>query len=130
MKKQLLFLAMMVTLILASCTSDKIQKTTGTVKSIKDSTMLVAIDKYDIRFDVSKARYDNGAVMKDDSVVIHYIGDLRDKEAKAVLVRLVPKQGTVVEAVYDPSKELITDQNPMPEEQVKKLEKFARSGKR
>ena len=129
MKKQLLFLAMMVTLILASCTSDKIQKTTGTVKSIKDSTMLVAIDKYDISFDVSKARYDNGAVMKDDSVVIHYIGNLRDKKANALLLRLVPNQGTVVEAVYDPSKELITDQNPMPEEQVKKLEKFARSGR-
>lgn len=126
MKKQLLFLAMMVTLILASCTSGKIQKTTGTVKSIKDSTMLVAIDKYDIRFDVSKARYDNGAVMKDDSVVIHYIGNLRDKEAKAVLIRLVPKQGTVVEAVYDPSKELITTPDPMSEEQARKLEKFAK----
>lgn len=96
---------------------------------MKDSTMMVAIGKYDIRFDVSKARYDNGAVIKDDSVVIHYIGDLRDKEAKALLVRLVPRQGTVVEAVYDPSKELITDPNPMPEEQAKKLEKFARSGK-
>lgn len=130
MKKQLLFLAMVVTLILASCSSDKIQKTTGTVKSIKDSTMLVAIDKYDISFDVSKARYDNGAVMKDDSVVIHYIGDLRDKEAKAVLIRLVTKKGTVVEAVYDPSKELITTPDPMPEEQAKKLEKFAKSGKK
>lgn len=126
MKKQLLSLSIVVTLIHASCSSDKIQKTTGTVKSIKDSTMLVAIDKYDIRFDVSKTRYDNGAVMKDDSVVIHYIGDLRDKEAKAVLIRLVPKQGTVVEAVYDPSKELITTPDPMPEEQAKKLEKFAK----
>ena len=129
MKKQLLSLSIVVTFILASCSSDKIQKTTGTVKSMKDSTMMVAIGKYDIRFDVSKARYDNGAVIKDDSVVIHYIGDLRDKEAKALLVRLVPRQGTVVEAVYDPSKELITDPNPMPEEQAKKLEKFARSGK-
>ena len=129
MKKQLLFLAMVVTLILTSCSSEKIQKTSGKVKDIKDSTMLVAIDKYDIRFDISKARFDNGAVMKDDSIVLHYIGNLRDKKAKALLVRLVPKQGTVVEAVYDPSKELITDQNPMPEEQVKKLEKFARSGR-
>ena len=67
--------------------------------------------------------------IRDSSVVIHYIGNLRDKKAKALLIRLVPKQGTVVEAVYDPSKELITDQNPMPEEQVKKLEKFARSGR-
>ena len=129
MKKQLLFLTMVVTLILTSCSSEKIQKTSGKVKDIKDSTMLVAIDKYDINFDISKARFDNGAVMKDDSIVLHYIGNLRDKKAKALLVRLVPKQGTVVEAVYDPSKELITNQNPMPEEQVKKLEKFARSGK-
>ena len=120
---------MVVTLILTSCSSEKIQKTSGKVKDIKDSTMLVAIDKYDINFDISKARFDNGAVMKDDSIVLHYIGNLRDKKAKALLIRLVPKQGTVVEAVYDPSKELITNQNPMPEEQVKKLEKFARSGK-
>lgn len=118
---------MVVTLILASCSSDKIQKTTGTVKSIKDSTMLVAIDKYDISFDVSKARYDNGAVMKGDSVVIHYIGDLREKKARALLLRLVPKKGTVVEAVYDPSKELIVGEKPLSEEQVKKLKKFSKS---
>lgn len=117
---------MVVTLILASCSSDKIQKTTGTVKQMKDSTMLVAIGKYDISFDISKARFDNGAVMKDDSVVLHYIGNLRDKKAKALLVRLVPKQGTVVEAVYDPSKELITTPDPMSEEQSRKLEKFAK----
>lgn len=92
--------------------------------------MLVAIDKYDIKFDIKKTRYDNGAVMKDDSVVIHYTGDLREKKARALLVRLVPRKGTVVKAVYDPSKELITDQNPMSEEQVKKLEKFAKSGKK
>lgn len=88
--------------------------------------MLVAIDKYDIRFDISKARYDNGAVMVNDSVNIHYIGELREKKALALLVSLIPKKGTVVEAVYDPSKELITTPDPMSEEQAKKLEKFAK----
>ena len=94
---------------------------------MSDTTAVVMIDKYDIVFDTKQARFDNGAIMQEDSVTIHYIGDLRDKRAKALIVRLMPKKGTVVEAVYDPSKELIVSDEPMSEEQIERLEKYAKS---
>ena len=129
MKRKFVFMAAAAVLLAVSSCQEKIQTTTAKIKKMSDSTMVATIDKYDITFDMRHVRYDNGVIIPGDSAVIHYIGNLRDKKAKALLVRLVPKQGTVVEAVYDPSKELITDPNPMPDEQAKKLEKFARSGR-
>ena len=96
---------------------------------MSDTTMVAQIDKYDIVFDTKKARNDNGAVMVGDSVTIRYIGDLREKKARALLLCLIPKKGTVVEAVYDPSKELIVSDRPMTEQQVNDEKKFAESGK-
>lgn len=100
------------------------------MRNINDTTAVVKVDKYDIVFDTKQARFDNGAIMQEDSVTIHYIGDLRDKKAKALLVRLMPKKGTVVEAVYDPSKELKVKEEPMSDQQVEAIEKYARSGNR
>lgn len=127
MSKKIVFVALAAMALVATSCQEKLKTTSGVVKTIKDSVMVAHIDKYDITFETSKARFDNGALMEGDSVVIHYIGDLREKKARALLLRLVPKKGTVVEAVYDPSKELIVGEKPLSEEQVKKLEKFSKS---
>ena len=115
-------------LAVTSC-QEKIKTTTGLVRRVSDTSAVVVVDKYDIVFDTKKARFDNGAIMHEDSVTIHYIGDLRDKRAKALLVHLIPKKGTVVEAVYDPSKELVVSEKPLSKGEVERLKKFARSGK-
>ena len=113
-------------LTLASC-QKKILTTKGEVKRMSDTTIVAKIDRYDIVFDTKKAKCDNGAVMPGDSVTIHYVGDLRDKRAKALLVRLMPKKGTVVDAIYDPSKELIVSEIPLTEKEKESLKKFAKS---
>lgn len=130
MKKTMLMMAI-AAIAMMSVTScqEKIKTTKGQVKRTSDTTAVVTIDKYDIVFDTKQARFDNGAIMQEDSVIVHYIGDLRDKRAKALIVRLMPRKGTVVEAVYDPSKELIVSDEQMTDEEIKSLEKYARSGK-
>lgn len=127
MKKYIVCLAAVATMMSVTSCQEKIKTTKGQVKRMSDTTAVVTIDKYDIVFDTKQARFDNGAIMQEDSVTVHYIGDLRDKRAKALIVRLMPKKGTVVEAVYDPSKELIVSDEPMSEEQIKSLEKYAKS---
>lgn len=129
MKKYIVCLAAVATMMSVTSCQEKIKTTKGQVKRMSDTTAVVTIDRYDIVFDTKQARFDNGAIMQEDSVTIHYIGDLRDKRAKALIVRLMPKKGTVVEAVYDPSKELVVSEEPMSDEEVEKLEKFAKSGK-
>lgn len=116
-------------LALGAC-QEKIKTTVGLIEKVSDTTAVVKIDKYLIVFDTKQARFDNGAVMKNDSVAVHYIGDLRDKKAKALLVKLMPRKGTVVEAVYDPSKELKVKEEPMADQQVEAIEKYAKSGNR
>ncbi len=125
---KLMILVLMLAAIVVSSCQEKIKTTKGVVKNISDTTTVVKIDKYDIVFDTKQARLDNGAIMLEDSVAIHYIGDLRDGKVKALLIRLMPKKGTVVEAVYDPSKELKVKEEPMSDEQIEAIEKYARSG--
>ncbi|MGN0051065.1 MAG: hypothetical protein ACI37N_07760 [Prevotella sp.] len=126
-KSKVVILLLAFTAIAVTSCQEKIKTTRGIVRNVSDTTTVVKVDKYDIVFDTKQARFDNGAIMQEDSVTVHYIGDLRDKKAKALLVRLMPKKGTVVEAVYDPSKELIVSDEPMSEEQIKRLEKYAKS---
>lgn len=126
MKKIMILAGVVLTMM--SC-QEEIKTTRGLVKRMSDTTMVAQIDKYDIVFDTKKAKYDNGAVMVGDSVTIRYIGDLREKKARALLLCLIPKKGTVVEAVYDPSKELIVSDKPMTEQQVNDEKKFAKSGR-
>ena len=107
-----------------SC-GDKVEVCSGKVKSINDSAMVASVGDYSIRFDVSSAKYTNGFVMDGDSVSINYVGDLRDKKARALAVRLIPRS-TVVDAVYDPSKELKTADRPLGEKASEDLEKLRR----
>lgn len=119
MNKNLLFILLStVSVVFYSCT-EKVQTTIALVKKTTDTTLVAAIDKYDIVFDVKDSRCDNGAIMPGDSVTIHYVGDLRNKKAKAVLLTLIPKKGTIVEATYDPSKELKT--KPLSDEDSKRI---------
>lgn len=120
MKTKFVFMAAAAVLLAVSSCEEKIQTTTGKVKKLNDSTMVATIDKYDITFDMKQVRFDNGVVIPGDSAVIHYIGDLRDKKATALLIRLIPPKPRVAEAVYDPSKKLET--TPMTKEQIKQHE--------
>ena len=118
MKRKFVFMAAAAVLLAVSSCEEKIQTTTGKVKKLNDSTMVATIDKYDITFDMKQVRFDNGVVIPGDSAVIHYIGDLRDKQAKALLIKLIPPKPRIVEAVYDPSKKLET--KPMTKEGAKR----------
>lgn len=94
-------------LTLAAC-SDKPKSCTGVIKSMTDTTLVANTEGRDATFNITKARMTNGAIMPGDSVQMYYIGDPDDKDAKALVIRLIPHPGTVVNAVYDPKKELLT----------------------
>lgn len=129
MKKILSFLTVLAIVVgLTSC-EEKIKTTRGVVKRLTDKELIATIDKYEINFDITKAKVDNGALMAGDSVVIHYAGDLREKQARALLMRLIPKQGTIVEAVYDPSKELIVKKDTS-KARKERIEKFLKAAKK
>ena len=129
MKKILSFLTVLAIVVgLTSC-EEKIKTTRGVVKRLTEKELIATIDKYEINFDITKAKVDNGALMAGDSVVIHYTGDLREKQARALLMRLIPKQGTIVEAVYDPSKELIVKKDTS-KARKERIEKFLKAAKK
>ena len=129
MKKILSFLTVLTIVVgLTSC-EEKIKTTRGVVKRLTEKELIATIDKYEIKFDITKAKVDNGALMAGDSVVIHYTGDLREKQARALLMRLIPKQGTIVEAVYDPSKELIVKKDTS-KARKERIEKFLKAAKK
>lgn len=107
-------------MVLSSC-NDDIKTTTFKIDSMTDSTLVAKIDGRNITFDIKNAKFDNGFVMPDDSVVVHYVGDMREGKVMAALIRLVPKMGNIVDAVYDPSKELKTI--PMSEEEKKAFDR-------
>ena len=85
-----------------------------------DTTFVSVIDGHHITFDIKKATFDNGFVMAGDSCEIHYIGALSDDPVKVVLIKLIPKKGHVVNAVYNPNKKLETA--PMSPEEQKSLD--------
>lgn len=93
-----------------------------------DTTIVASMGDYNITFDIKKAEVTNGAVMPGDSVVVHYLGELSDKEATALVINLIPRKGKVVEAIYDPNKKLET--KPMTKEEVKENEDFVKAAKR
>lgn len=109
-------------LTLAGCHTKQIKVCAGKIDHMSDTTIVVKIGDYDITFDVKKARYTNGVVMPGDSATIHYVGDLKERHAVAAIVYLMPAKGTVVDAVYDPTKELKTA--PMSKEDAKELDDF------
>lgn len=99
----------------------------GKINKMTDTTIVTKIGDYEITFNTKKAEYTNGVVMPGDSVTVHYIGDLKEKWARALLIRLIPSQSNVVNAVHDSSKELMTA--PKSEEDVKQLEEFVKKEK-
>ena len=120
MKRKHLFIAAAAVLLAVSSCQEKLQTTTAKIKKMGDSTMVATIDKYDITFDMRHVRYDNGVIIPGDSAVIHYIGDLRDKQARALLIKLIPPKPRIVEAVYNPDAKLET--RPMSKEEQKQFE--------
>lgn len=114
-------------LVIASC-SQEIKTCTGRINRINDTLMTMQIGDYEVEFDMRKARYTNGAVMRGDSVNVDYVGELRDKKGRALIVCLVPPEGTVIEAVVDTTKELITA--PMSEEDARRLDEFVKNAKK
>ena len=78
------------------------------LQKMGDSTMFATIDKYNIAFVMSNVLYDNGVIIPGDSAIIHYIGNLRDKQARVLLIKLIPPKPRIVEAVYNPDAKLET----------------------
>ena len=109
-----------VALLAFNACSDEIKSTKVSIQSMTDTTFVSVIDDHRVTFDIKQATFDNGCVMAGDSAVVHYIGSLSDDPVKAVLIKLIPKKGHVVDAVYDPNKKLETA--PMTKEEVKELE--------
>jgi len=88
---------------------EEMKVTSVKLNGVTDTTVVANIDGHEIAFDIRKATFDNGMVMAGDSVTVHYIGDMGQGTAKALLIKLIPRKGNVVNAIYDPSKELKTD---------------------
>lgn len=121
MKKFLSFIICLVAVLSFFACGDKIKTTKVSIQKMTDTTLVSIIDDHKITFDIKKAEFDNGAVMEGDSAVVRYVGNLSDEHVTAVIVKLIPKKGRIVNAVYDPNKKLETA--PMTKEEVKDLEK-------
>lgn len=128
MKKTLF--AFLITILLFTFVGcrDNIKTCAGKIKNMTDTTIVANMGDYDITFDIKKAEVSNGAVMPNDSVLIHYVGDLSEKKATALVIKLIPHKGNVVEAIYNPNKKLET--KPMTKEEVKENEEFVKAAKR
>lgn len=130
MKKIISFVACFMLLLAVSSCQEEIQKTSGHIKELTDSTMVTIVGDYSIAFDITQTRYDNGLVQPGDSVNVHYVGNLRDKKAKAVLVNLIPRKGVIMEITGEPdmSKELKTKE--MEADEQKAIDEFVRESKK
>lgn len=121
MKKLLSIITICLIAILSfSACSEEIKRTNVSIKQMTDSTLLTIIDDHQVTFDYKQATFDNGFVMAGDSAEINYIGSLSDDPVKAVLIKLIPKKGHVMNAVYNPNKKLETA--PMTKEEEQELE--------
>ena len=127
MKKLVIFLFCCIAAIVISCKSKEVKVCSGQISRMSDTTIVAKIGDYDITFNTKKAEYTHGAVMPGDSVMIHYVGDLKEKKAIAAIVYLIPPKGNVVEAGYNPSKKLETA--PLDEEDVKSMDEFVKKVK-
>lgn len=95
----------------------------GVVKDMVDSThtLIADIDGSEGVFFMGDATYINGAVMLGDTVVINYSGSLSD--AKALTVRLIPREGNVIDFNTIPSEEPLMTK-PASKEEVENMKKF------
>ena len=129
MKRYLSLSFLLSSLLLVSSCREELKSCSGHIKEMTDSTMVVVTGGADVEFDIHGVRYDNGLVMVGDSVGVHYVGDLRSRKARAALVRLVP-QPRIVDAAFDPSKELETREEPVSDEEREAAEKFIRESRK
>lgn len=102
-----------------SC-SDEIKTCEGRVKDVNDSVMVVKISDYEVSFDTKDLRYINGFVIANDSVVMHYVGNLRSKKVKGLLVRVIPAKGKIVTVGEKATQELVT--RPFESDSVRKAQ--------
>lgn len=113
--------------------NDEIKTCEGRVKDVNDSTMVVKISDYEVSFDTKDMRFANGFVIAGDSVVMQYVGSLRSKSVKGLLVRIIPTAGKVVTAGEDTSKDLKTrpfETDSARDAHEKNLEQFVETSKR
>jgi hypothetical protein len=94
-------------MLLTSCHKVVRADVRALVDEINDSVMVTKIDGKVVKFDISEAKFTNGAVMYGDSVIVNYIGDLSMKRAFAETVWLIerPSQIIVIDknAAIDPN---------------------------
>lgn len=128
MKHKLLhIILLLLTLLFASCRKE-VKSIKGEVRGLSLRYMDVAIDGHSVQFDIKDAQLTNGAIMPADSVAIDYIGDLQSQEARALTVRLIPKQSRIVSLQPDTTKQLATEE-ATPQEQKASAE-FLRISKK
>ena len=120
MKQLLSFIICLVAVLSFCACGDKIKSTKVSIQKMTDTTFVSNIDGHKITFDIKKAQFDNGAVMEGDSATVRYVGNLSDEHVVAVIVKLIPKKGHIVNAVYDPNKKLETA--PMTKEEQKSFD--------
>jgi len=76
------------------------------ISQFTDSTLTAAVGGDVLCFDTREAQLTNGAFIAGDSAKIYYTNGINGAKAYVITVKSLPP--TVVEAVYDPSKELLT----------------------
>ena len=128
MKKILSLLSLVVVLSLFASCQEKIKTCHGKVKRVTDTTIVATVDKYEILFDTRDANFLNGAVLFGDSAVFNYIGDLRKKEVRAMVVNWIPPKPHYIKKGYDSTQELKTA--PMSEGQKEQLDAFVKEAKK
>jgi len=109
MKRILSIVFCLAFIMLFNACREEMKVTSVKLNGVTDSTIVTKIDGHEIVFSIKEATFDNGMVMAGDSVTVHYVGDMGQGTARALLIKLIPRKGHVVNAVYDPSKELKTD---------------------
>lgn len=110
MKKVLGFLMAATAVVLLSVSCRKVERAqcVGVIDELTDSFMITRVDGSKVKFDITEAKYTNGAVMYGDSVMIDYIGNLSMNRAFAEVVRLIPRLSPTIPMEVDSTKELQT----------------------
>lgn len=104
----------------ASC-SEELKTCSGKVSSFDADQLILEIGDYSIDFNLANLA-NSDAIMPGDSVIVEYVGDLKEKHADAFGIKLITKQGTFIDNKVDYSKVLLIDSVPMTPEQIKSME--------
>ena len=132
MKKILSFAACLMLLLVMSACREEIKNCSGSIYELNDTVLTAKIGEYKVAFDITQTRYDNGLVQPGDSVTVHYIGDIRDKKAKAVIINLIPRKGNMMIITDKPdlTKELKTADKNVTDEEQKAFDDFVKDSKK